>query len=800
MHRVDQQGLDEANRRIAMAERTRGAAEQAREKADVHPQERQATTDALYTSTSWRSAAPLRYLKQLNTRLQPNVHATFLTGMKSLLRPLLARQISQLIRRLNRRNIRRALRYIRHGQFMALYQHISYAASRLDIVDTTIFLAIPRLMTSTEIRPLPVSTDVIIPVYNGMEFLKTLFDSILQNTNSPYRVIIIDDASSDQRIWPYLQNEVKKFPTATLIRNQKNCGFVVTCNRAIALTHGHFVICNTDIEVPPAWLERLMAPIYADTNVATVTPFTNAGTICSFPDIGGDNEILNGWSTKTIDRFFAQLADPSVIDMPTGVGFCMAFNRRAVQEVGVFDDQTFTSGYGEENDWCMRASERGYVHRMATNLFVYHKHGGSFTGKDRTQLRESNFRKLVARYPRYPIIIDSFMRRDPAKALRSFLLLYIVAHLAGRKTVLIVDHALGGGANLYRNQMIACYSIQEYPILLLTYEYHAKRMRLDFSFRKYETSFMLASLDDISHLSQLISIEEVFYNNAVSYSDPLAVAEALLLIKKRTRVKLTVSFHDYFPVCPSYTLINSEGQYCRLPVDLEVCNQCLARSKLELVRKPDKGISQWREVWGALVSVADIVLCFSEDTAKLVQRAYPFAETKIVIRPHQVDYLTPRRPQINLNNNLHIGVVGCINYAKGADIVCRIAQLITKRKLKMRITVVGTMSHEKILPSLRVTGPYRRENLSEILEREEINICFLPSICPETFSYVTEELMQLEVPLCCFDFGAPADRVSKYAVGRVLRSTDPEAALYEIFSFYEDLRCEHIRRCVDKIR
>lgn len=511
--------------------------------------EAQATIDAIYASASWQITAPVRYLSRLlvprriramvpllnrrnmgialrcirrgqfktlyrRTRSAVARRAPFdsarrrvakaTASLRRLSRHLVPSRIRPMVRLLNRRNVRTALRYIRLGQFKALRRHALCAVSRNAPADSLSLPTIPNLSKPQERRLLSQSTDIIIPVYNGMEFLPKLFDSMQKNTTSPYRLIIIDDASPDERIWPYLQTVSAKFSAIILLRNEENRGFVSTCNRAIELARGHFVICNTDIEVPPGWLERLLAPIYSEVNVATVTPFTNAGTICSFPIIVQDNEILNGWSVEAIDALFAQLAEPAAVNMPTGVGFCMAFNQLAVKEVGLFDERTFDRGYGEENDWCVRASARGYTHRMATNLYVYHKHGGSFDGKERARLTESNFRKLSIRYPEYQSIIEEFIRRDPAKAIRAFLLLYVVAHLAEQKTVLIVDHALGGGANLYREQLVQQYAAEGHPILLLTYEYHAKSMRLDFSFQEYKTYFTLASLGDLVRLTRIM--------------------------------------------------------------------------------------------------------------------------------------------------------------------------------------------------------------------------------------------------------------------------------------------------------
>ena len=283
------------------------------------------------------------------------------------------------------RSLRTALEHVRSGHLNALYRYLLFVISRSRVPDVATPLLIPQLAQRNNFPPLQEITDIIIPVYNGTEFLPRLFASILRNTNSPYRLIIIDDASPDPSVWPYLQKIAEEFSSAALIRNSENLGFVSTCNRGISLTRNHFVVLNTDVEVPPAWLQRLMSPIFADANVASVTPFSNAATICSFPKFVEDNVLLDGWSLDAIDQLFAHLV-PIPIDIPTGVGFCMAFNRRVVEEIGAFDDDAFKGGYGEENDWCMRASARGYVHRMATNLFVYHKHGGSFLGERRSRL------------------------------------------------------------------------------------------------------------------------------------------------------------------------------------------------------------------------------------------------------------------------------------------------------------------------------------------------------------------------------------------------------------------------------
>ena len=66
------------------------------------------------------------------------------------------------------------------------------------------------------------------------------------------------------------------------------------------------------------------------------------------------------------------------VELPTTVGFCMYIRRAALADVGLFDAETFGRGYGEENDFCLRASARGWRHLLACDTFVYHEGAVSF--------------------------------------------------------------------------------------------------------------------------------------------------------------------------------------------------------------------------------------------------------------------------------------------------------------------------------------------------------------------------------------------------------------------------------------
>ena len=218
--------------------------------------------------------------------------------------------------------------------------------------------------------------DIIIPIYNGLQYFDKLFAGI-EKTKMKYRLILVDDQSPDPAVREYLERYVAEHEGTVLLRNEKNMGFLPSVNRALAIAEHHVALVNTDVEVPEGWLERLMWPIFTKEKVASSTPFTTCGTICSFPNFCEDNVIFEGMPLWQIDDAFRQIR-PQYATMPTGIGFCMGMNLEAIREVGLLDEENFDKGYGEENDWCQRAIQAGYTNVQVENLFVYHKHCGSF--------------------------------------------------------------------------------------------------------------------------------------------------------------------------------------------------------------------------------------------------------------------------------------------------------------------------------------------------------------------------------------------------------------------------------------
>jgi GT2 family glycosyltransferase len=274
-------------------------------------------------------------------------------------------------------------------------------------------------------EPLAESVDVVVPVHDGLAHVRRLFATLFERTDARHRILLADDASADAEVVAALQAAARAHPNVRLLRNDANAGFVATVNRGMRETRGHVALLNTDTEVPPGWLERLMRPILAEPRIASATPFSNAAAIFSFPVPEQDNPLPADVSLVELDRAFARLSpapDPS-LDAPTGIGFCMGLNRAAWDAVGPFDEAAFGRGYGEETDWCRRCAAADWRNVLVPNLFVFHLHGGSFGSAERKALVHANLRLLRRRWPSYHRELASFRRRDPWAARRSAVVL-----------------------------------------------------------------------------------------------------------------------------------------------------------------------------------------------------------------------------------------------------------------------------------------------------------------------------------------------------------------------------------------
>lgn len=260
---------------------------------------------------------------------------------------------------------------------------------------------------------------VVVPVYGASTDLERCLEALLAHTDlSCHRIVVVADGPLEAGPRRVAEDAIAAHPAAVrLLERHAREGFPVAANAGIREAEGDVVLLNSDTEVTERWLEKLGAAARRRPRTASATPFSNNATLCSLPRPFAENALPSGHSVASFGRLVEVLSRRLAPVIPTGVGFCLYLTREALDEVGLLDERGFGAGYGEEVDWCLRASTRGFTHVLDDTTFVWHRGGGSF-GREAAERAKASERLLARRYPGFLPRVARFIAEDPLAAAR----------------------------------------------------------------------------------------------------------------------------------------------------------------------------------------------------------------------------------------------------------------------------------------------------------------------------------------------------------------------------------------------
>lgn len=276
-----------------------------------------------------------------------------------------------------------------------------------------------------EYANLPV--DIIICVHNALVDTQACLSSVEQHLSLNHRIIIIDDGS-DGDTAAFLDRFSKDKPYVKLHRNENPCGYVKAANAGVKLSEATIVILlNSDTIVTHNWANKLAASLVDDPHVGIAGPMSNAASFQSLPSVNPTerntaiNYLPTGWGPEDMNRFCEESSEIEFPFVPLIHGFCLAFKREVWETVGEFDEEAFPRGFGEENDWCFRATDAGFGMVTATNTFIYHAKTKSYGEQVRHKLVEDAQQVLYARHgkARFTNAIQVLAHQPELRKLRS---------------------------------------------------------------------------------------------------------------------------------------------------------------------------------------------------------------------------------------------------------------------------------------------------------------------------------------------------------------------------------------------
>lgn len=269
-----------------------------------------------------------------------------------------------------------------------------------------------------------VSTTIVIPVYNAatevVQCLESLYlHTVFHNT----KVIIINDGSSDPNIKAIVDSYSDR-PNTSVYHNDVNIGYTKTVNRGISLAddESDIILLNSDTRLTPFWLEGLRATAYTAADIGTVTAMSDNAGAFSFPLMNQANPVPSYLTeSEYASLVIAKTFDCEPVEVPTGSGFCFYIKRRLINHIGTFDEVLFPRGYGEENDFCMRAINAGFKNLITPWSYVYHARTASFKG-EKEKLVEEGVSKVITKFPHYPAEVKKAFHGEKITLLRNKLL------------------------------------------------------------------------------------------------------------------------------------------------------------------------------------------------------------------------------------------------------------------------------------------------------------------------------------------------------------------------------------------
>ena len=241
---------------------------------------------------------------------------------------------------------------------------------------------------------------IIIVTWNTKDLLQKCLDSIYKTIHDiTFEVIVIDNASEDDTVVMLRGN----FPHITLLKNSQNLGFGAANNQGLQIMRGRYaLLLNSDTVLTIHAVEELFAfmETHPESAMACGQLLNSDGSkqnsIASFPSL------LTLMTNMPLLEYLFPKRYPSKrynyekpIEVDSGIGACLLVRKKAIDEVGMFDERYFF--FFEETDWAYQMKKVGWKIFHIHTAFIYHFQGQSIVRNVRSRIEFYRSRYLFFR-------------------------------------------------------------------------------------------------------------------------------------------------------------------------------------------------------------------------------------------------------------------------------------------------------------------------------------------------------------------------------------------------------------------
>jgi GT2 family glycosyltransferase/glycosyltransferase involved in cell wall biosynthesis len=660
-----------------------------------------------------------------------------------------------------------------------------------------------------------VAPAIVIPIHDAADDVRRCVASVLAHAPSDAIVVLVDDASEDAALCALLEDWRARDARVRLLRNPSNLGFVRSANRGFREVVGRDVIVlNSDTVVPPRFAERLAEPLVTRREPASSRRSRTTARSSACPGSCATTPCPTVLDVDAFDALIATTSPRLRPEVVTAHGFCLYLRAEMLDRVGLFDEDRFERGYGEENDLCERAKAAGFEIRLCDDLFVYHRGGASF-GNEARELELRHLELLDRLHPGYRAAAQSFIAENPLAEHHASLRY----HLEGRSTrrhpaMLFLLHADPfadarrqsiGGTQYHAIDLVESLAL---PRALVAWPEEAGTRVAEIFFgdvsrrrthlvprpassRSFaERRFTLRDIAAEAHLDELLDVFDV---GAVHVHHLAWWPIGLWRRLAERDVPYAYMVQDYYCVCPSWNLLDLArvARCACVDASLEQRRSCLASwfvaCGLAPPEEPRSLLAEHRAEFRALLEGAAAVIAPCEATRAIVTQAHDGANLRWHVIPYGYervgapDAASPHlRPEARSRppGPLRVALVGAVAAPwKGADDALAAMRLAGELAIEWHVfgdsdafgfperarQAVGDATR------LHFHGRYAREEIVASLVEHAIDVSLLLSPWDETFCFTLSESWAAGVPAIVSDRGALAERSRASGAGLVAR-------------------------------
>jgi len=399
-------------------------------------------------------------------------------------------------------------------------------------------IRIDAIQPRPPVQPHWETVEIIVCVHNAFSDVQRCLESVVRYTTHPYSLTLVDDGS-DPQTRDYL-SRFAQAQQATLLRNEAPRGYTRAANQGLKRSSADYVVLlNSDTVVTPDWLDRLVACAEANPRIGLVGPLSNTASWQSIPKLEteGDwaaNPLPEGMTIEQMGQLVAKYSARLYPAIPFLNGFCLLIRRQVIREIGYFDEETFGPGYGEEDDYALRARGAGWMLAVADDTYVYHAQSRSYSDESRSRLTKRAGAALAEKHGQQVVsqgvascqqnrVLEGIRARSRAMFARQEWIEKGRSEFAGRRVLFVLPISTpGGGGNVVIDEATA---MREMGVDVRIFNLTIHRHEFEQAYPSLEIPIVYGQEEDLCKLASEYDAVIATHNSSVEWLAPIPLQD-----------------------------------------------------------------------------------------------------------------------------------------------------------------------------------------------------------------------------------------------------------------------------------